>query len=71
MTWCGDTITHVVSPADQLQERAKINIVPIKETELQALLKTVQSIGPSPFYEGGQAPNSALHVAWEQARGRT
>jgi len=71
MTYCGDTLTHVVSPADQLQERAKINVTPIKEPELQALLKTVQTIGPSPFHEGGQAPNSVLHVAWEQARGRT
>jgi hypothetical protein len=71
MTYCGDTLTHVVSPADQLQERAKIEVTPIKEPELQALLKTVQTVGPSPFYEGGQAPNSALHVAWEQARGRT
>ena len=71
MTYCGDTLTHVVSPADQLQERAKVTVAPIKETELKALLQTVQTIGPSPFYEGGQAPNSALHVAWEQARGRT
>jgi len=71
MTYCGDTLTHVVSPADQLQERAKVQITPIKETELMALLATVQTIGPSPFHEGGQAPNSALHTKWEQARGRT
>ena len=30
-----------------------------------------ETIGPSPFHEGGQAPNSALHIEWEQARGRT
>jgi len=71
MTYCGDTLTHVVSPADQLQERAKVQITPIKETELVALLETVQTIGDSPFYDGGQAPNPNLHAAWEAARGRT
>ena len=71
MTYTGDSICHVRSPFDQLQVKAKINIVPIKETELSAMLDTVMTIGPSPFHEGGQAPNSALHTKWEQARGRT
>ncbi len=71
MTWTGSQLCHTVSPSDQLQERAKITITPIKEPELSAMLDTVQTIGPSPFHEGGQAPNSALHTKWEQARGRT
>lgn len=71
LTYTGDTVCHVVSPADQLQQRGGVKIVKVDETELNALLDSVMTVGPSPFHEGGQAPNSVLHTKWEQARGRT
>jgi hypothetical protein len=71
MTYTGDTLCHVVSPADQLQARGKVPIVPIEEKELSALLDTVMTVGNSPFKADGQAPNAALHGKWEAARGRT
>ncbi len=71
MTWTGAQLCHTVSPADKVQENAKITIAPITEKELSAMLDTQQTIGASPFHEGGQAPNAALHAKWEAARGRT
>ncbi len=71
LSWQGDTLMHVVSPADQLQSRGKVSCVPINETELNALLDNVMTIGDSPFGPDGQAPNQALDVKWAQARGRT
>ena len=71
LTYTGDTIVHVVSPADQLQARGKVPIVSISEPELNALLDSVMTIGPSPFFQGGQAPNAGLHNKWNNARGRT
>lgn len=70
LTYTGAELVHVVSPADQLQARGNVACVSISETELNALLDTVQTIGPSPFGPG-QAPNEALDVKWTQARGRT
>ena len=71
MTWTGSQLCHTVSPADQFMTRAQVPAEPIEEAELSAMLDTVQTIGDSPFYEGGQAPNSALHIKWQQAQGRT
>jgi hypothetical protein len=70
LSWQGDTLCHVVSPADQLQTRGKVPVVSISEKELNALLDSVMTVGPSPFGPG-QAPNSALDTKWTQARGRT
>jgi hypothetical protein len=71
MTWTGTQLCHTVSPSDQFQTRAQVPVYSIEESELSTMLDTVQTIGDSPFYEGGQAPNAALHVKWQQAQGRT
>jgi hypothetical protein len=70
LTYCGDTLVHVKAPADQLQARGKVPIVPISEEELKALLVNVTTVGDSPFGPG-QAPNPDLDAAWAKARGRT
>ena len=69
LTYTGDTLCHVKSPFDQVQERGKVTVVSISEIELNAMLDTVTTVGPSPFGQG-QAPNAALDVKWNQARGR-
>jgi len=70
MTYTGDSICHVRSPFDQVQERGKVTTVSVSEEELSAMLKTVTTVGDSPFGPG-QAPNSELNRLWEEARGRT
>ena len=70
LTYTGAELVHVRSPADVLQARGGVPIVSITEIELSALLDTVSTVGPSPFGIG-VAPNQALDVKWNQARGRT
>ncbi len=70
LTYTGAELVWVLSPADQLQARGKVPVVSISEIELSALLDTVTTIGTSPFGPG-QAPNNALDIKWQQARGRT
>ena len=71
LTYTGSELVHVISPADQLQARGGVTVVPITETELSALLDTVTAIGPSPFHPGSVAQNAALDAKWQNARGRT
>jgi N-acetylmuramoyl-L-alanine amidase len=71
LTYTGDSLCHVRSPFDQVQARGKVTVVPINEDELNAMLDTIQTVGDSPFQQGGQAPNAGLHSKWEAARGRT
>jgi hypothetical protein len=69
MTYTGDSLCHVRSPFDQVQERGGVTVVSVSEVELSAMLDTVSTVGPSPFGPG-QAPNALLHNKWEEARGR-
>jgi hypothetical protein len=71
LTYTGDSVCHVRSPFDQLQARAGLEPESITEDELSKMLDTVTTVGDSPFYAGGQAPNALLHNKWEEARGRT
>ena len=66
LTYTGAELVWVVSPADQLQDRGGVRVVGILETELNALLDTVQTVGPSPTWN-----NQGLTNKWEAARGRT
>ena len=69
LTYTGDTLCHVRSPFDQVQARGNVTVVGITEIELNAMLDTVTTVGPSPFGMG-QAPNANLDRKWNEARGR-
>ena len=69
LTYTGDTLCHVRAPFDQVQARGKVTIVSVNEEELTAMLKTVTTVGDSPF-GAGQAPNPGLDALWHEARGR-
>lgn len=72
LTWQGDTLTHVKTPADQMIARAGIPREEITEAELSALLENVRTVGPSPFDPSTptSAPNAALHAQWVAGAGR-
>jgi hypothetical protein len=70
LTYTGDSLCHVRSPFDQVQARGNVTVVSINEIELNAMLDTVNTVGPSPFGPGSQAENSVLDIKWNQARGR-
>ena len=69
LTYTGDTLCHVRSPFDQVQARGNVTVVSVTEIELNAMLDTVTTVGPSPFGVG-VAPNATLDRKWNEARGR-
>ena len=71
LTYTGDSLNHVRSPFDQVQERGGVTVVGISEVELDKMLDTIMTVGESPFQPGGQAANPNLHNKWNNARGRT
>lgn len=67
MLFTGTELTHVTGQSNPFVGDLGLPVHGISTSELLGLLATVRTVGPSPFYPGGVAPNGQLHAAWNAA----
>lgn len=66
-TWTGAQLSWVQGEADHVLRRVGVRVVEVSEPELLAIIRSSETVTPSPFAAGGQAPNAMLHQAWLDA----